>query len=517
DRNIRCGNSLVGPDFYADRQMELIPAEECERVNVFDWQDAFTEVFSHGGFDCVIGNPPYIKLQNFRRAQPDVAAYLTGKDRPDGTPLYASTRSGNFDLYLPFIEKAVELLRPGGRMGYIAPNVWLVNEYGEALRRKLRETRTLDRWVDFNCYQVFDEAITYTALQFFRAKTCEQVACLFAPEGPLPRYDWAQADAVPYAELPQDGAWNFMPADERRLIDRLNASCRRLDDSCEAITVGVQTSADDIYQLTRLNAGLYKTRGGQTLRLEDEMMRPLIAGPEAKRYQRPVTDTWLLFPYTDDARLLSEGELSSRFPNAWQYLQSHEATLRGRESRTFDDSAWYRFGRSQNIDKQHLPKLMVPRLVTRLFAALDSEGACCLDNVDVGGILATDRAALLYLFGLLNAPVCNYVWRRISKPFQNDFRSANKQFIAPLPIPDATPEQQAEVGRLALRLQELHMRGRELSDALDARLASGQTEPFEPGPDWLWADVRTPAQWKADAPAPLTRAERTAWAKARHA
>lgn len=137
--------------------------------------------------------------------------------------------------------------------------------------------------------------------------------------------------------------------------------------------------------------------------------------------------------------------------------------------------------------------------------------------MDVGGVLAADRASLLYLFGLLNAPVCNYVWRRISKPFQNDFRSANKQFIAPLPIPDATPAQRAAVGKLALRLQELHTRGRELADALDARLASAQTEPFEPGPEWLWAELRTAADWKSQAPATLRGAERTAWAKAHHA
>ncbi|MEI6211599.1 MAG: restriction endonuclease subunit M, partial [bacterium] len=149
--------------------------------------------------------------------------------------------------------------------------------------------------------------------------------------------------------------------------------------------------------------------------------------------------------------------------------------------------------------------------------ALDAEGACCLDNVDVGGILTRDRPTLLYLFGMLNAPVCDYVWRRISKPFQNDFRSANKQFIAPVPIPDATPAQREQVGRLALRLQDLHTRGRALADAIDARLASAQTAPFEPGPEWLWAEVRTPAQWKAVAPASLRGAARTVWAKDRHA
>jgi len=517
DRNIRCGNSLVGPDFYADQQPELLPAEERERVNVFDWREAFPQVFERGGFDCVIGNPPYIKLQNFRRAHPDVVGYLTSRDRADGSPLYASTRSGNFDLYLPFIEKGLALLRPGGRMGYIAPNVWLVNEYGESLRRVLRASCALDRWVDFKSFQVFEEATTYTALQFFRAEPRDAVACLFAADGPLPRLDWTRADAVPYDELPTDGAWNFMPTDERRLIARLNASCRRLDDPMwtQQIFQGLITSADEIYQLERLAAGRYRTCKGRDVVLEDCIMRPLISGPEAKRYLRPATNIWILFPYTDDGRLLAESELSGHFPSAWHYLQSHEAALRGRERGAFDDPSWYRFGRNQNINKQHLPKLCVAQTVPNLRVAMDLLGEFCINNVRVNGILAKDETTLLYLFGILNAPVCDFVFRKTAKPKDGGYFEANKQFIAPLPIPDATPAQRGEVGRLALRLQDLHTRDRELADAIDARLASTQTQPFEPGPEWLWADVRTPAQWKADAPANLTRAARTAWAKDR--
>jgi len=82
DSNIRCGNSLVGPDFapfYQQRHQTLFDQaddNERERINAFDWPAAFPEVFSHGGFDCVIGNPPYIKLQNFRRAQDKIMALL---------------------------------------------------------------------------------------------------------------------------------------------------------------------------------------------------------------------------------------------------------------------------------------------------------------------------------------------------------------------------------------------------------------------------------------------------------
>jgi len=598
DANIRCGNSLVGPDFadfYRQKHTTLFEQadeNERERINAFDWEAAFPDVFAHGGFDCVIGNPPYIKLQHFRRAQADVADYLVEANAPDPTelasvvnqvenpdptdlasvvkkvgerppsnptststginpvggktrPLYASTQTGNFDMYLPFIEKGIRLLRPEGRMGYIAPNVWMVNDYGKGLRKHIHQTRALDRWLDFKSHQIFDEAITYTALQFFRAAPCDAITCAFAPDGNASAIDWQTADKIPYAELPEEDAWTLAPQAERILIDRLSASCTPLSDPkwTKQIFQGLITSADAIYHLKRVAPNRYETKDGDDVPIEDAIMHPLVSGTEAKRYLTPQTDTYLLFPHllergtgvspvrSDEqagrlfhvpkARLFTADEMRTRFPRAWAYLKQHEDALRGREKGKFDDDQWFRFGRNQNIDKQELPKLMVPRLITRLFCAMDLEGVCYLDNVDVGGILCTDAEELPYLAGILNAPVCNFVWRRTSKPFQNDYRSANKQFIAPLPIPDATPEERAEVGCRARELQDLHTRRRDTIQKLDARLNSPQTVPVRPAPkpDWLWSDVGTPATWKQSPEAPAVLAARalTAWAKARHA
>ncbi len=67
--NIRCGNSLIGPDFY-EGQMALLDEEEAYRVNVFDWRAAFPHVFAEGGFDAVIGNPPYIRIQHMKEWAP---------------------------------------------------------------------------------------------------------------------------------------------------------------------------------------------------------------------------------------------------------------------------------------------------------------------------------------------------------------------------------------------------------------------------------------------------------------
>jgi hypothetical protein len=528
DRNIRCGNSLVGTDFatfYRARHetlFEQADVNERERVNAFDWKSNFVEVFSHGGFDCVIGNPPYVKLQHFRRYQPDVADYLTSANHADGTPVYESTRTGNFDMYLPFIEKAIELLCPAGRMGYIAPNVWMVNEYGQSLRAKIKRNQSLDRWLDFKSFQVFDEATTYTALQFFTGKPSATVRCAFAPDGDINSVNWTCADTATYDVLPSDDAWIMVPTNERILMQKLSQAGRPLEDCCEGIVVGVQTSADAIFQIVRLGANRYRTRAGEDVAIEDDLMHPLVSGVEAKRYQTPQTGTYLLFPYCLEegrARLFTADEMSTRFPRGWAYLLNHETKLRRRENHSFDDEQWYRFGRNQNIDKQEFPKLMVPRLICNLFCAIDSHGAFYLDNVDVGGILPSHVDDLPFLAGIINAPPSNFFWRRISKPFQNDYRSANKQFIAPLPIPDATAEERAQVAQAADQLQEMYTRRRDLVSAFEQRLMSTQTVAMTPapGPEWLWAEVGTVASWKVH-PEALGRTGRvlTAWAKARH-
>src|SRR5690606_1572924 len=136
--HICCGNSLVGHDFWSGR--EKTP-KLADRIRSFDWREAFPEVWPDGepgGFDIVLGNPPYVKLQNLMKVDADVAAYLQAK-RGDDT--YVSAQTGNTDLYLPFIEKGLRLLAPGGRMAYIAPSLWTVNKYGEGLRRLVCRSR----------------------------------------------------------------------------------------------------------------------------------------------------------------------------------------------------------------------------------------------------------------------------------------------------------------------------------------------------------------------------------------
>jgi hypothetical protein len=125
--NIKCGNSLVGSDFYDGRQLGLLDEEEQYRVNVFDWEREFPDIIRAGGFDAVIGNPPYVFGRDWKalNISDDIKAYLG--DRYKSSPY-------QLDMFSIFMEKAHELCRRSGWIGQIVPNVWLTNTYSSTTR-----------------------------------------------------------------------------------------------------------------------------------------------------------------------------------------------------------------------------------------------------------------------------------------------------------------------------------------------------------------------------------------------
>lgn len=536
DDHIRCGNSLVGPDyrdFYQQKTGTLfgtLTTDEQDLVNVFDWAENFPSVLGpdvpadRRGFDCVIGNPPYVKLQHMRKIKEDEVVYLMEQTRTVGEgddkrtePLYRSTRTGNFDLYLPFIERGLDLLNDDGRMGYIAPSVWLKNEYGEGLKQVMAERGVLDRWVDFGHEQVFEDVTVYTALQFFAKKQRDAFRFHRVAGNAVGELEWDDdTPSLPVAGTRADKPWLLMEEAERRLFDRLAAEFPRLDDErlTRGITVGIQTSADDFYHLEKKPDGAFASSLEEaTFEVEDGLMRPLVSGADAKRYETPSTTTYLLFPYDlsgERPRLFTAEEIERRFPEGWKYLKRHERKLRARERGAFDDAQWYRFGRNQNIDKQEEVKLLVPRLVERLAAAVDPGGDFCLDNVDVGGILPAEVKDTFYLLGILNSPVADFMFRRISKPFRGGYFTANKQFIAPIPVPLPDAASRAAVGDAARELQRLTTERRDAIAAFSARVDSAQCVQKKFPADWLFADTK-PSTIRGLAPADLGQRATNKW------
>ena len=335
----------------------------------------------------------------------------------------------------------------------IAPNVWLFNEYGAGLRQLVASRRALERFVNFKSFQVFGDATTYTALQFFAGSAAAGIEVADASDG---RLETLRFYPVAYEGLDRE-PWSLVDSVNRDILDKMQRAGVSLEEATSQIFQGLITSADWIYHLRKTAPGKYYSDAALgTVEIEDEIMRPLVSGEEAVPFATPPTEKYLIFPYLvndNECRLMTAGELK-KYRRCWEYLKQSEPALRARESGKFDDDQWYRFGRLQNIDKQRLPKLGVPQTVNRLSAFNDLSGERYFNNVRVNGILPRQdgKFDLWFILALLNSNALDFFFRKTAKPKDRDYFEANKQFIAPLPIPRA--QSQKKLAALAKLLAQ---------------------------------------------------------------
>ena len=433
DRNLKCGNSLIGPDDFSGRRTA---DAGLKRVHALDWKAAFPEALASGGFDCIVGNPPYIRIQTMNERAPwEVEVYKE---------LYRAAKGGNCDMYVLFVERGLQLLNPRGRLGFILPHKFFNSRYGGPIRSIVADGRHLSHVVHFGAEQVFDGATTYTCLLFL--DKCGTRKCRYVRVDDLDA--WRQSGKIVEASIPArqvtSAAWNFTVGADSGLFSKLSSLPLKLGDAAD-IFVGLQTSADDVFIMdlirqTPRTRRLKSKALGRELALEKDLLFPLVSGTDIDAYAPLPTRQYVLFPYRSGdgtARLLPLAEILEQIPKTAAYLIENKGRLEGREKGRFRGRDWHRFGRNQNLGIQDRAKLCVPRLVRRLHAGYDKMGAHFLDNVDVGGVTFKthfETQTLEYLLGLLNSRLLRWYFPLISAPFRGGWRSANRQFLSLLPF-----------------------------------------------------------------------------------
>lgn len=432
--NIKCGNSLISPDYFTGR---LIPdPDDLKRVNAFDWQQGFPAAMEAGGFDCIIGNPPYIRIQAIKEWAPLEADIC--RDR------YDAGKAGNYDIYVVFIEQGLRLLNPSGQLGFICPHKFMNSNYGQPLRAIIAAGRHLSHVVHFGAQQVFDGATTYTCLLFLNKSPVSK--CRFAKVDDLTAWRTAgtATDGLVKAVAVTSGRWNFGVGRGAALTARLSAMPRKLGDVAD-VFVGLQTSADDVYimDLVRETDRTYRLLSkalAQEWTLEKDLLHPLVSGTDVSRYGSLGNRQYILFPYTVDkerASLIDFKTIQRDWPKTASYLLENKARLEDREKGRMRGPDWHGYIYRKNMARQSLVKLCVPRLVEQLHAAYDHDGSHFLDNVDVGGVSVKANYAahgLEYVLTLLNCRLMRWYFPQVSAPFRGGWRSANRQFLSLLPF-----------------------------------------------------------------------------------
>jgi hypothetical protein len=478
--NIKCGNSLIGPDFYDNQQMSLLGDEERYRINVFDWRAAFPQVFAggpptpkfggagspptpnfggdalpsptvgggaggegqsqgqRGGFDVVIGNPPYIRIQALKEWAPVEVEFYKKR--------YIAASKGNYDIYVVFVERGLSLLNARGRLGFILPNKFFNAQYGEPLRTLLAQGNHLAHVVHFGDQQVFHNATTYTCLMFLDKAGGKE--CDFVKAADLAAWRaGAQAErgTIPSARM-TPAEWNFTIGKSAGLFEKLSEMPVKLGDVATKIFQGLATSADSVYVLAIVKsdpwASTVRSRAldDQDVAIESDLLHPLLKGAEITRYGDLKHRNMILFPYRivdNQAVPISENDLRSSYPLAHDYLSRNKRALLSR-SKT-DSTNWWLYPYPKNLTLYEKPKILSQVLSARGNFGLDLVGRCYfLGGGTAGGnairILDDDPSQLVYMLGILNSRLTTYWVSRVASGFRGGFYAFGKASLTSVPI-----------------------------------------------------------------------------------
>jgi predicted type IV restriction endonuclease len=463
ESNIKCGNSLI------DRrtlQLRLSDEESQSRVNPFDYTDEFPAVFGRKdpGFDVVVGNPPYVRVQALNRWEPLEVELLKSR--------YSSAQTGNYDLYVVFVERGLELLRSSGTAGFILPHKFMHLEYGQPLRQALSNGRNVSAIVHFGSAQVFSKATTYTCLLFVAKAAQPRVRLELVHDLPA----WTASGSAQKVEL----SWETLGASEWRtstgpaaaLMARLRQGDATLEDVSEKIFQGLATSADPIYVLrvvdqTGSTTRAYSKALGEEVELEPDLLRPLLKGSEVQRYARPKAALAVLFPYRVErgvALPIPITEIQERLPLSYEYLVRNKPELLSR-SKT-DKTNWWLYPYPKSLARYSRPKIISGVLSKRGSFTLDPSGDFCfLGGGTAGGnaiIVKGDNQRTLHtLLAILNSPVTSFFVANVGSAFRGGFFAFGKASLKGLPIPNFLEhgeESGQAIGTASREMLELHSR-----------------------------------------------------------
>lgn len=436
DNNIRNGNSLVDSKYLAYNSHFYEDAELISIIKLFDWS---TE-FKRKKFDAIIGNPPYIRVQNMVHYSDCEYQYL--KSDISG---YKTARAELLDKYYLFLERGLELLAPDGRLGYIVPHKFMLIKAGTVLRKMLSEKKCVEKIIHFGTEQVFNGKSTYTCLLFLAKTNHKKFKIGFVKN----LNEYYAANQVELQEYPIEylstAPWSFLSEDIVLLLEKVKDKCQPLEEISD-IFVGLQTSADTIYiiKAQKEENGLtyFVDRRGKEQCVETDILKPCIYDIQLEKYADIEPNMMLIFPYhtvKGKPTLYSIDEMKTVFPKTLAYLEEYKDDLEKRSIPRRTEDNWYQFGRSQSIKRfsegEHL-----------IWSVLSTEGNYVYDDKTVcftGGGNGpfyglekkfSTKESLYYIQALLNFWLLERVAKSKASTFRGDYYSHGKQFIAKLPI-----------------------------------------------------------------------------------
>lgn len=435
ETNLRVGNSLInelGSDFSP---------------RAFDWQGAFPQVFAAGGFDVVLGNPPYVRQERFSAAKPYLQKHYL-------------VYHGVADLYAYFYELGVRLLKPQGRLGYISSNTFFKTGSGAPLRQFLAQQTALNVLVDFGDIQVFEGVTTYPAvvvLTKIKPQVTHNIQTLSLKTMPAQGVSAAFEQLVmsmPQTQLGtgsnpnEQASWQLESSAQAALRQKLTHGHATLKQVYGSPYRGVLTGLNEAFVIDGASKNRLMAQDAKSA----ELLKPFLEGKDLKKWRVEPRDLWLILCPKGWTR--SQSGITDEL-QAWAWLQANYSAIASylapfetaAKKRTDKGEFWWELRACAYLQEFEKPKIVWADI------ASENKFIFTTNNFYLANTAYMQVSADWYLLGWLNSKVCQLVFRSISPIIRGGFNRYIRQYIDEIPIPTATPVQRTQIATLAKACQ----------------------------------------------------------------
>ena len=395
NNNIKCGNSLIDDPEVAGEK-------------AFNWENEFPEVFANGGFDVVIGNPPYVRQELFKEIKP----YLE---------MHYKCYNSVADLYTYFIEKGIRLINESGLFSFILPNKFLKATYGKQIRKVIMDNSNLELLLDFDDYPIFSDATTYPII--FVLNRNEDYKNKFFKYSEISKRD-KTLDPINTLEIKKRKVshnsltyekWSFIDERVIDVLQKVNAQSVLLKEFVDdKIFRGVSTGCNDVFIVSDEIKKKISTSNA---------LRKIFLGREVKRYKADFQNVYLLF-LDWDYDIEQNSELK-------EYLNSQRLKLEKRPEVKQGRFNWWclsRYG-SKNSHLLSAPKIIYPRINNKCNFFLDETGEYSLS--DNNFFISSGSKSLL---AFLNSTISFFFLKNNCTTLQGGYWDFRRPFVEKIPI-----------------------------------------------------------------------------------
>lgn len=438
--------------------------------NAFEWRFEFPEVLNDNGdfigFDVVIGNPPYMRVQEIQASQP------LQKNHYDNT---FTNAKGAYDLANLFFELAVNISAINSNNSFIFPHKFFNSASSTVFRDYLTEGKFIDKIAHFGANMIFDDADTYTCIAYFSK---EKNDGFYFQRFPI-KSDYKNL-------MLNDGMYNFIPYSiiekasnlyagnqwilfddefEFRIFEKIYSNTSSISSKFSKVSQGIATGKDEIYLfLGRENNGYVEGNfiNDQKARsIERGILKPFLKGKDVQRYSIPEIKLFILFPYNlmpdGKAVIMEENEIMENYPNAYQWLKETEKEHRKKDNKSTNDRHWYRYARNQGIDNIEVPKLSSMEICAiKPNVIFNTQNF--YHNTKVYSWYRSDKCneSYEYLLAIANSKLLWWFLKLTGDTLQGDARTFKTNYLNPFPIPESVPiEMENAISEKVRRLLEI--------------------------------------------------------------